>query len=161
MAGCSSAKSWWNANPWVHDRSRAYKHIWLMSPSHIFNAELSTSVGDQRQSAIFSGRRNVTGFFGLQNNRCFAILISQPTKWIVKQQVQNNRCFSHSAVTTWHGFVHCRDSKKNRRTAKLSSKSISTESAYSRIDNGAKTDIWIVGLLRYRSLWLRYPYIPI
>jgi hypothetical protein len=60
----------------VGDRSRAYKHIPLISPSHIFNEELSARVGEQRQSAIFRAQE-CNGFWGLQNKYNFAILISQ------------------------------------------------------------------------------------
>ncbi len=31
-----------------------------------------------------------------------------------KQRHRNKRCFSHSAVTTWHGFVHCRGGNRRR-----------------------------------------------
>ena len=48
MAGCSSAESWWSANFWVDDRLRPCKHISLMSPSSIFNVELSARVGEQQ-----------------------------------------------------------------------------------------------------------------
>ncbi len=57
MACCSHAKSWWNAEFWVGDRSRPCKHISLELPSPTFIVGLSTRAGERSNcdSTCFSG----------------------------------------------------------------------------------------------------------
>ena len=62
MAGCSSAEPWWDADSWVDDRLRPCKLISLMTPSHIFYAELSVRDGVQRRrhNSLFCWQTTLT-----------------------------------------------------------------------------------------------------
>ena len=112
MTSCSNVKSWSIADSCMNSRVRPCQHIVLTFPSHIFIVELCTRVGRQRESAISSDRREVTVFFDCETSVVLQLLFCNRTVcWgsIAKQQLPNKRCFGHSAVTTWHGFVHCRE----------------------------------------------------
>ncbi len=63
-----------------------------------------------RSPPFSSARREVT-FFSLTETTMF---IDSNFRWppsvteTTPPKHRNKRCFGHSAVTTWHGFVHCR-----------------------------------------------------
>ena len=116
MTFCSNVKSWSNADTCMDNRLWPCEHISLKNLSHIFIVELCTRVGRHRESAIStlfsSARWQVTVFFNCETSVVLQLLFrNRSSFWgsIAKQRLQNNRCFGHSAVTTWHGVVHCRE----------------------------------------------------
>ena len=70
-----------------------------------------TAVSNGCESAISSERREVTVFFNCKTSVVLQLLFrNRSSFWgsIAKQRLQKICCFGHSAVTTWHGVVHCR-----------------------------------------------------